>query len=176
MNSEALSGAKDVITENSISLCLLNGPLKSFHGQWVLCPDVDVAFGGSNSHAGDDHTFKHSMGITFHDGAVHEGSRISLVSIAHYIFLVALGLLHLLPLLSCREAATSTAPKDGFLHFLDNLVSAHFKESLLQGSISSYCNVFLYAVCIDSSTVLQNHPVLLAVEWNLLLFSVESAL
>ena len=65
---------------------LPEGNLKSFNGQRIFCPDVDVGLSRSDGVGGDAHALDEPVGIPFNDGAVHKCSRIALIGIANQVF------------------------------------------------------------------------------------------
>ena len=113
------------------------------------------------------------MGVAFHDGTVHECTRVAFVTVADNVLLITLCSSYLLPFLSCRESSASASSKDRLLYLFDNFFFLHVKESFFKGCISADCNIFLDTVCIYSSTMLQDDSVLLLIEWNLFLLFIE---
>ena len=114
------------------------------------------------------------MGVAFHDGTVHECTRVAFVTVADNVLLITLCSSYLLPFLSCRESSASASSKDRLLYLFDNFFFLHVKESFFKGCISADCDIFFDTVCIYSTTVLQNDSVLLLIEWNLFLLFIEN--
>ena len=125
--------AEDVVAQQAPLFQLGNGVLQPGNGHGVLGTDVDVAVVGTDGVAGDHHAFNQLEGVAFHDGAVHEGAGVALVTVADHITHGFLLTGNLLPLLACGEAAAAAAPEAGLVHFVDDLIPGHFKHGLFQG-------------------------------------------
>ena len=74
--------AEDIVSQQTKLLGLLDGDGEPVHGHGVLGADIDVALGGTGSHARDAHALDDLVRIALHAGAVHEGAGVALVAVA----------------------------------------------------------------------------------------------
>ena len=106
--------------------------LQSRYGVRILGTHVDVTVLSTHRVSCQHHTLDQTVGITLHNGSVHECSRVALVAVTYHI-VNRVGLTgHLNPLLTCREAAATTATQSGLIHFLNDLIRRHLEHGLLK--------------------------------------------
>ena len=51
----------------------------------ILGSDIDKSLVGSQGVGPDDHALQNGMGVSFHDGSIHKGPRVSFVPVADHI-------------------------------------------------------------------------------------------
>ena len=115
------------------------------------------------------------MGVALHDGAVHERAGVALVSVADDVLLGGLLLPGALPFPAGGEAAAAPAPEAGVGDGLADLLVRHLEQGLFKAGVAALGDVLLNILRVAGAAVLQNHPVLLLVEGNILLPGVGHA-
>lgn len=91
----------------------------------VLRAHIDVAFARPHGEPGDDHALDQQEGVALHQHAVGESAGVTLVGIAHHVFLHGLGLAHGAPLDARRERRAAPATQAGLKHSGDHLIALH---------------------------------------------------
>ena len=108
------------------------------------------------------------MRVSLQEGTVHECTRVTLVGVADYIFLLAYAALGCdFPLKSGRETCAATATETGLLDFLNYLGGSHFSEALSESGIPVAGNGFLNVLRIDETAVAESYTELLLVELHM---------
>ena len=107
------------------------------------------------------------MGVALHDGAVHESTGVSLVAVAHHIFLRGGLFAGALPLSPRGESAAATAPEAGIRDVLADLLAGHLEKRLFKGGVAPLGDILLDVLGIAAAAVFQHHPVLLFIEWDI---------
>ncbi len=79
------------------------------YSQGILGTDVDQTLVGVDAVTADGHGLDHRVGVTLHDGAVHECTGVALVGIADHILLVGFIATGKAPLHTGGEASATTA-------------------------------------------------------------------
>src|SRR6056297_2423906 len=74
---------KNIFTQHTIFICLLDGNLQALNSQGIFSPDVYQTLVGAGGISAYGHGFQNSMWIAFQDGAVHERTRVPLVGITY---------------------------------------------------------------------------------------------
>ena len=122
---------------------------------------------GVDAVAADHHGFNHGVGVSLHDGAVHECTGVSFIGITNYVFIRGVKLTGYLPLHSGGETCAAAATEAGGLYIGQNLKAVPL-ETLSQGLVSVTGNVFTDVLRIDETAVTERHAQLLAVEVHVL--------
>ena len=104
------------------------------------------------------------MGVALKDGPVHEGTRVALVGVADYVFLVTLCLSAELPFQSRGETAAASSPESGCLDLGEHLFRFHGGQGLGESCVTVPGNVLFDVVRIDVAAVSQRDTMLFAVE------------
>ena len=86
MDPEGEVCAHDVIAQKTVLLRLGDGRFQPAHGQRILRPDINIPLVAAHGAAGDHHALQHAVGVTLHNGAVHERTGIALVAVADDVF------------------------------------------------------------------------------------------
>ena len=89
MDPEGEVCAHDVIAQKTVLLRLGDGRFQPAHGQRILRPDINIPLVAAHGAAGDHHALQHAVGVTLHNGAVHERTGIALVAVADDSMLTA---------------------------------------------------------------------------------------
>ena len=76
----------DVIAQKTVLLRLGDGRFQPAHGQRILRPDINIPLVAAHGAAGDHHALQHAVGVTLHNGAVHERTGVALVAVADDVF------------------------------------------------------------------------------------------
>ena len=164
---EIYTGTKDIVTKETISFRLLDSHAETFYGKRIFCTYINISILSAYCICCNDHTFNHLVWITFHYGAIHKCTRVTLITVtynvADFFFLTG----YLRPFLTGRETSSATSTKSGFRYFIDNLLRRHIKESFCHSLKSADCNIFINRFCIDISTVFKNDSCLLIQERNI---------
>ena len=79
------TGTKDIIAKKAIGLCLLNGHPESLYRKRILGTYINITILCTYCIGSDHHTLDHLVRITFHYGAIHKGSRVTLITVTYYI-------------------------------------------------------------------------------------------
>ena len=132
MHMEIETGAEDVLAQESIFLQYGNGMLQPRYRVRILRTHINIAVLCAYRIGRQHHTFDQTVGITFHNGAVHECSGVALVAVTYHIVNRVCLTGYLNPLLACREAAAAAAAQSGLVYFLDDLIRRHLKHSFLK--------------------------------------------
>ena len=164
---EIHAGTKNVFTEDPVFFRLIHRHAKSLHRERIFCTDINISVLSAYRISRNNHTLDHLIWITLHNRAVHKGSRVSLVSIAHHIadFFLLSG--HLRPLLACREPCSAAAPEAGFGYFIDYFLGSHIKQCFRKRLESACRYILVNGLRIYFSAVFQNNPCLLVQERNI---------
>ena len=165
---EVESGSEDILAQETIFPGLLQGDLEPVDGEWILSPDIDKTVVRADAVTADGHGFEDGVRVAFHDGTVHESSRVSFVGVADDIFRVILICAAEFPFLSGREACASATAKSGSLdhsdHFLRSLVENHVRK----GGVSIPGDIFFYVFRVDETAVPEGYSNLLSIEVHVL--------
>ncbi len=102
----------------------------------------------ANSHGLDD-----GIRVSLHDGAVHECSRVSLVSIADHVFLLRLVLGSNLPLQTGRESSAASSSQAGLLDFIYYGFWTAVEQTVCESKIAVASNILLNILRINQSAV-----------------------
>ena len=142
MQVEGEIRSQNMFAEKARLFQFLDGMTKSGHRERVFCTDINVSVLRSNCISGDNHTFQKLIGITFHDGAVHESARVALVAVTYHIaFLFRLGR-YLFPFPSCRESAAASSAQTGFVYFFHHIFRLHVKKRFFKRLESAGSQIF----------------------------------
>ena len=134
--------------------------VRRLDGQRILGAHIDEALAGSDRVGGDGHAFDHALRIAFEHAAVHECTRVALVSIADHILLHTDGFGHRAPLeaggVSAASAPAQSAPGD----LLNHRLWVHLRENVHERQVAAPADEFVDLFRIDLAGVLQNDRVL----------------
>ena len=109
LDIEIEARAEDVLTEQAVFTSLGDGDLQTVDSQRVFSTDVNQTVGGADGIAADGHSLDDAVRVTFHDGTVHERTRVTFVSVADDVHLIALVLGAETPFHAGGETSTATA-------------------------------------------------------------------
>ena len=115
----------------------------------------------------DRHAFHDGVRIAFQNGTIHECARVTFVSIADDILLIARLILLELPLKACREARATASAETGSLHDVNNFLRGLFREHMVQGFISVDADILIDILRIDAAAVSESDSLLLLIEADL---------
>ena len=168
MHIKAEIRTEDVLSQQAIGMCLLNGHLQPLHRNGILRTNINVSLAGTNGVTANGHGFNDGMRITFQQGTIHEGTRIALICVTGNVFLIRLAIVAKEPLLACRESAAATSTEAGIDDFLNHLLPGHFRKCLGQCLIAVKGNVLFNILRINHAAVPQGNTLLLPIETNLI--------
>ena len=163
MNSNK-AGFKNVLAQQTVFTGVVDGLLKTGHGDGILRADVNVAFGSADGVAADGHGFHDAVGVAFKDGTVHERAGVALIRVADHVLLIGFILRSEEPLLAGRETGAAAAAQTGIGDDLDDLFGGHFGEHLAQRLIAVHGDILVDAFGVDDAAVAQRDALLLGVE------------
>ena len=175
MDAEVEAASKDIITQQTHFLGLGNGGLETADGQRILGTDVDVSVLSAGGAACDHHALEDAVGVTLHDGAVHKGAGVTLVTVADHVLHGSLLLPCAVPLAACGETAAAAATEAGVGDELADVLIGHLKESLFKGGVAVLGDVLFDIFGIGSAAVGKHHTVLLLIEGDILLTGIGNA-
>jgi len=161
--------AEKVLAEQADAVGIVYGLAQALDGERVFGSYVYVAFIGLNGPRGYDHALDDAVGIAFHDAHVHEGARVSLVTIADDVLLCVCLAPGDIPLPSRGEAAASPSAQTRGEDELADVLGAHFEIGANGLPVSAGRDVFLYALGVDGAAVGKREAVLFPVEGDLVL-------
>ena len=101
--------AEDVFTEQAIFASLSDGDLQTVDSQRVFSTDINQTVGSTDGIAADGHSLDDAVRVTFHDGTVHERTRVAFVGVADDVHLIALVLCAEAPFHAGGETSAATA-------------------------------------------------------------------
>ena len=137
------TGAQDVITQDVGLLAMLDGFPDAPYGQGILGTDIEKSMVCTYGIGTDNHPLDHPVWVRFKEHPVHEGTGVTLITIAYHIFLLALVPCHQFPLHAGRETCASPSPDSAFAYFVDDLFRSHFLQGPLYGYETTPRTVFL---------------------------------
>ncbi|MND80144.1 hypothetical protein D3C80_719100 [compost metagenome] len=82
-------------------------------GIGILRAHIDITLVGTHGEAGNDHALDQQEGVAFHQHAISERARVTLVGVAHHVLLPGASITHGAPLDAGRERRTTTATQAG---------------------------------------------------------------
>ena len=98
--------------------------LRSHGGVWKRTSDILHAHRYNHwqprLHIRQSSCFQQFVRITFHNGTIHERSRVTLIAITYYITGLLSLTCHLFPFLTTGESSASTSTKSGTVNFIDS--------------------------------------------------------
>ena len=143
LDVEVEATIEDVVAEQAVFACLLDGAVEAAHGQRIFGADVDDSFCGAHHVCADDHAFEQGVRVAFDLVAVHVGAGVAFVGVADDVFDVGLGFGEEVPLVTGEEARATAATKAGCFDLLDYGVFAAVDQDLVEGLIAADGDVFL---------------------------------
>ncbi len=167
LDVEVEAGAQDVLSQQAVFPGLGDGDLEPVDGKRILRPDIDQAMVRVDAVPADHHRFDDGIRIAFHDGPVHEGSRVALVGITHDILVGRVELAGDLPLHAGRETGAAAAAKSGGLDIRQHVQAVPF-QTVRQGLVAVTGNVLQDVFRVDETAVPQRDPDLFPVELHVL--------
>ena len=124
--------------------------------------------GGADGVAADGHGLDDAVRVAFHDGTVHERTRVAFVGVADDVHLIALVLGAEAPFHAGREASAAATAKARLGDFVDDLLGGHFAEALTKGFVAAARDALVDVLGVDETAVAQGDAQLLAVEAHVL--------
>ena len=125
MTAEAEACSEDVVSQKSDFLSLPDGDPESLDCDGVLGSYIEITVLGTDGVTGDDHSLDDCQRISLQDGAVHECTRVTFVTVADHILLVAGGVEGELPLASGGESAAASSPESAGQDLVHDILLAH---------------------------------------------------
>ena len=168
MHMESKICSQNVVSQKISLLHHCNGVFQSCHRVGVLGTHIDISLSGTYCVSGDHHTFDKLERIPFHNGTVHECSRVTLVTVADHIALFFFLCSNLFPFPSGGESAAASSAQAGLVHFLHNILRFHIKQHFFQGFKSARCYIFINGFCVKSAAVFQHDTCLFCNERDLI--------
>ena len=83
--SKVKARAQDVFAQEPQAPGLFDGDSQVLDRQRIFHAHIDITLAGPQGEGPDNHPLQNGMGITLHEGPVHEGPRIPFVAIPHNI-------------------------------------------------------------------------------------------
>ena len=163
LNVKVEARTQDVFSQQAVFTGLGNGHLKPVHGQRIFCADVNETMVSVDAVAADHHGFHHRVGVSFHDGTVHECTGVTLIGIAHHVLVGSVELAGNLPLHPGRESGAAAAAKATGLDIGQYLQTVPL-EALRQGFVTVPRYVLEDVLGINETAISQRYTHLLAVE------------
>jgi len=161
--------AQNIFSQKAHFPCVRNRLGQMRYGERIFVPDVDVALVRADRVSADDHAFDHTVGIAFHEAAVHVGAGIAFIAVGDDILGIAMRPAHAFPLDGRVKSSAAAAPEAGFFHFADNGFGRHFGKHFTQRLIAVDGKIIFNARRIDHAVLAENHPVLLFVKGQVFL-------
>jgi len=161
---EIEAAAEDVLAEESQFSGLADGKGQVLDRQGVLVADVDVSLGGADRVTAEDHAFDHGVRGAFHERAVHERARVSLVAVGDDILGPARCVAGRTPLAPGEEPAAASAAQAGAADLLEHFLRLHRRQRLGQRGVSARRQILLDFRRIKLPVVGQHDPLLGVVE------------
>ena len=96
-------------------------------------------------------------------------ARVAFVRVADHVLEVAWRLAAYFPFDTGRKAGAATSPQSGALDLGDDVVRRHFRKRFDERLVSADGDVIVDLVLIDIAALLQQEPLLLAVEGDVVL-------
>ena len=146
---------------------LVDRQLQTVHRERVFRADVDEAVLGADRVRADRHRLDDRARIAFHDGAVHERTRVAFIGVADDVLLVGLDARRDLPLETGGEARTAAAADAGVQDFLNDFGRCHLREGLRKTLVARVRDVVLDGLGVDQAAVAERDTLLLRVERHL---------
>ena len=156
---ESLAGAQKVRSQISGLVGVLDGGEQNAQGVRILGAQIDVAFGGSDSQAGNDHAFDEHEGVSLKDHPIREGARIAFVGVAHDVLLLGAGIENGLPLDAGRKRRAA-APAQARLGNLFDEISGFSLKCRTQPTSPAVGFVVGDAERIDDANAAKGEPLL----------------
>ena len=108
LDIEVKVSTENLLAEQTIFTSLLDGNLQAVNSERILSTDVNQTLVGVDAVTADGHCLNHRVGVTLHDGTVHECTGVALVSIADHVLLVGFIATGKAPLHTGGEASATT--------------------------------------------------------------------
>ena len=156
MHMERESCSENIVSQKSVLLQNCNCMFQTCYRLRIFCTYINISMLCSYCVSCKHHTFDQTIRITFHYGAIHKCSRVTLITITYYIMNRISLTGYLNPFLTSREATASTSADTGFINLIDNQIRIHLKHRFLQRLETTACYVFLQRFRIKFATVFQN--------------------
>src|SRR4029453_8767406 len=116
------TGAKDILSQESVGVRLLDRALEHVLDVQKLAPDIDVGNPGPDGVAGNGAPFDQQMRVALHEQVILEGSWFALVGVAGDVLRVRRFLVDELPLHSSGKPGAAPASQARCLDDVDDLV------------------------------------------------------
>ena len=108
LNIKVKVSSQDLLAKQTVLASLLDSDLQAVNSQGILSTDVNQTLVGVDAVTADGHSLNHRVGVTLHDGTVHESTGVALVSIADHVLLVGFIATGKAPLHTGGEASATT--------------------------------------------------------------------
>ncbi len=164
---ELEAGSEDVVTQEAVLSCLLDGDLKTLNGDRVLGTNVNVTLRGTDGVTCDSHGLKNYMRVALENGTIHECTRVALVGVTAHILLISLVSLCEHPLTTGRETCATAAAETGVKKDLDDIIRSLLGQHLCKSLVTARSDVLVNVLGIDDTAVAQRHTILLLIEIRL---------
>ncbi len=158
------AGAENILTEQTVLLCLIDSDLQSSDCDGVLRTDVHIALLRADRIRRDGHRFNHCVRIAFQHRTIHECTGVTLVRITSNVLHVTHGVLGELPLSAGGEACAASTAKTGSEHLVNDLLRLHGGERLDERLITVHGDIFVNVLGVDHTAVAKDHTGLLLIE------------
>src|SRR3990172_3730054 len=107
------------------------------------------------------------MGVPFHNRTVLKCARVALIAIADHILFFPGRFIAGLPFPSRGEACAAKPAKSGVLYLINNLLSRHLGEGVLERLITADGKIILNFLRINGSAISQYQALLFIVKRNI---------
>ena len=161
---EAEIAALDLSPQPAFLLRLADGVAQPGKGEGIFGPHINEAPACPHGIGRDRHALQQAMGIPFHHGAVHEGTGVALIGVAHHQlfsrWLVGYGRPFEARGVTRSPASPQAAAADRRHHRLGSAVLQHLGQLLVSTGLKGFLDRFR----IDLTAVLQDPAPLQAEE------------
>ena len=137
------AAAADIVADESGLLGIREGPLYVMNCEIILVTDIQVTLLRTYSQRTDRKSLDHAVRVTFENRSVHERARVSLITVAGYVFREIVIAKRRAPLAACRKTGSAAASKSRSLHLSDDLFRRH-RQGFLKPLITPVRNIILY--------------------------------
>ena len=168
MAAEAEVCSQDVVAQKTDLLGLPDCDPQSLDCDGILGSDIEITVLCTDRVTGDDHSLDDRKGISLEDRAVHECARVTFVTVADDVLLIARRVECELPLASGRESAAAPSSETAGQDLVHDILLAHGK-CLLQTLETTHSEALVDVLGIDDSASVECDTALLLVEVDLIL-------
>ncbi len=156
IDTEVESRFENPVAKKSLLFRMLNRQPQPFDGKRIFGADVDVPLVGPHGIAGDRHSLKHPVRVSFKNAPVHECARIPFVGVAHNILLLICRLADDPPFQSRGIPRTSASAKTALPYLVDDFARSHLGHDLGERGVALRRDVFVDVLGVDAAAVLED--------------------